>query len=137
VFYSIQGRYEVALRDYKKGKYLLENRPGQLLPVGNTKDAVASKAAEKQQQRILEKVWKSIEKAMVEMRNVLVAQLQDTNRTVDEQEKTLELVFFFFWHLKIVTHFLTSHFHFLESFWSFSRMMILSGSILTVIIRLF
>jgi exocyst complex component 2 len=71
--------------------------------MGNTKDAVASKIAEKQQQRILEKVWKSIEKAMVEMKNVLVAQLQDTNRTVEEQEKTLELAFFL--HLKIVTYF--------------------------------
>ena len=82
----------MALRDYKKGKYLLENRPGQLLPIGSTKDVVASKAAEQQQQRILEKVWKNIEKAMGEMKNVLLAQLQDSNKTVEEQEKTLEQV---------------------------------------------
>ena len=39
----------------------------------------------------------------MEMKNVLVAQLQDTNRTVEEQEKTLELAFFL--HLNIVTYF--------------------------------
>jgi TRAP-type uncharacterized transport system fused permease subunit len=38
-------------------------------------------------------VWKNIEKAMGEMKNVLVSQLQDPNRTVEEQEKTLEQVF--------------------------------------------
>ncbi|KAJ3517910.1 hypothetical protein NLJ89_g205 [Agrocybe chaxingu] len=86
------GRYEIALRDYKKGKYLLENRPGQLLPIGTTKDPVATKNAELQQQRVLDKVWNSVEKAMGEMRNVLVSQLQDTTRTVDEQEKTLEVL---------------------------------------------
>ncbi|CAA7268370.1 unnamed protein product [Cyclocybe aegerita] len=86
------GRYEIALRDYKKGKYLLENRPGQLLPIGTTKDPVATKNAELQQQRVLDKVWNSVEKAMGEMRNVLVSQLQDATRTVDEQEKTLEVL---------------------------------------------
>ncbi|PPQ68923.1 hypothetical protein CVT24_007667 [Panaeolus cyanescens] len=84
------GRYEVALRDYKKGKYLLENRPGQLLPIGATKDAVESKNAEKQQRRVLDKVWSTVEKAMGEMRNVLILQLQDSSRTVEEQEKTLD-----------------------------------------------
>ena len=69
---------------------MLENRPAQLLPIGNTKDVAASKAAEQQQQRILEKVWRNIEKAMEEMKNVLVSRLQDPNRTLEEQEKTLE-----------------------------------------------
>jgi len=78
------------LRDYKKGKYLLENRPGQLLPIGTPKDAVASKIAEQQQKRVLDKVWNSVEKAMGEMRNVLISQLQDSTRSVEEQEKTLE-----------------------------------------------
>jgi len=35
-------------------------------------------------------VWASVEKAMAEMKKVLVAQLQDSSRSVDEQEKTLE-----------------------------------------------
>ncbi|KAF7350428.1 Exocyst complex component SEC5 [Mycena venus] len=86
------GRYEVAMRDYKKGKFLLESRPGQLLPIGNSKDGETSAAAEQQQKRILDKVWSSVEKAMGEMRNVLVSQLQDPRRSVEEQEKTLELL---------------------------------------------
>ncbi|KAJ6484343.1 exocyst complex component sec5 [Mycena vitilis] len=86
------GRYEVAMRDYKKGKFLLESRPGQLLPIGNAKDGETSAAAEQQQKRILDKVWGSVEKAMGEMRNVLVSQLQDPRRSVEEQEKTLELL---------------------------------------------
>lgn len=88
--YPVKGRYEVAMRDYKKGKYLLENRPGQLLPIGTLKDGPATQAAEQQQKRVLDKVWSSVERAMNEMRNVLVAQLQDSSRSVEEQEKTLE-----------------------------------------------
>jgi exocyst complex component 2 len=83
----------MALRDYKKGKYMLETRPGQLLPIGNNKDGPATLAAEQQQKRVLDKVWSSVEKAMGEMRNVLVSQLQDPARSVEEQEKTLESVF--------------------------------------------
>ncbi|KAF7349307.1 Exocyst complex component SEC5 [Mycena sanguinolenta] len=86
------GRYEVAMRDYKKGKFLLESRPGQLLPIENTKDGEMSTAAEQQQKRILDKVWASVEKAMGEMRNVLLSQLQDPRRSVEEQEKTLEIL---------------------------------------------
>jgi exocyst complex component 2 len=84
------GRYEVAMRDYKKGKFLLESRPGQLLPIGTSKDGETSAAAEQQQKRILDKVWGSVEKAMGEMRNMLASQLQDPRRSVEEQEKTLE-----------------------------------------------
>ncbi|KAJ7637152.1 exocyst complex component sec5 [Roridomyces roridus] len=90
---SIQaGRYEVAMRDYKKGKNLLETRPGQLLPIGNLKDGESAAVAEQQQKRILDKVWGSVEKAMGEMRNVLLSQLQDPRRSVEEQEKTLEVL---------------------------------------------
>ncbi|TFK71888.1 hypothetical protein BDN72DRAFT_837032 [Pluteus cervinus] len=87
------GRYEVAMRDYKKGKYLMETRPGQLLPINTSnKDKQAAAAAEQQQKRILEKVWASVEKAMGEMRSALVSQLQDPSRNVEDQEKTLEFL---------------------------------------------
>jgi exocyst complex component 2 len=87
-----------------KGKYLLENRPGQLLPTGNFKDPVAAKIAEQQQKRVLDKVWSSVEKAMGEMRNMLISQLQVSTRSVEEQEKTLEyasIVFSFTRSLKM------------------------------------
>ncbi|KZP15940.1 hypothetical protein FIBSPDRAFT_1047870 [Athelia psychrophila] len=86
------GRYDAAMRDYKKGKFLLDSRPGQLLPIGSTKEGKASAAAEQQQKRILEKVWANVEKAMGEMRNMLLSQLKDPTRSVEEQEKTIEIL---------------------------------------------
>jgi exocyst complex component 2 len=80
------------LRDYKKGKYILENRPGQLLPIASSKDGTssASVVVQQQQMRILNRVWANVEKAMEELKNVLISQLQDPNRSVEEQEKALE-----------------------------------------------
>jgi exocyst complex component 2 len=69
----------------------METRPGQLLPFSNTKDGQASaSAADQQQKRVLEKVWGSVEKAMGEMKNALLSQLQDPSRTLEEHEKTME-----------------------------------------------
>ncbi|KAG6848631.1 hypothetical protein H0H93_015369 [Arthromyces matolae] len=84
------GRYDVAMRDYKKGKMLLESRPGQLIPSATSKEGQNTGSGHQQQRRILEKVWGSVEKAMGEMRNILVAQLQDPTRTLEEHEKTIE-----------------------------------------------
>ncbi|KAI5888789.1 uncharacterized protein SCHCODRAFT_02637716 [Schizophyllum commune H4-8] len=94
------GRFDLAIRDYKKGKLLLETRPGQLLPISPSSaernregtGSSADRKMEQQQKRILEKVWASVEKAMGEMRRVLFAQLQDPRRSVEEQERTLEIL---------------------------------------------
>ncbi|KAJ3732617.1 exocyst complex component sec5 [Lentinula guzmanii] len=101
------GRYEVAMRDYKKGKLLLDTRPGQLLPISASKDkdkddkgggtggsrpTGPTSAEQQQQKRILDKVWGNVEKAMGEMRNVLLGKLRESGRSVEEQEKTLELL---------------------------------------------
>lgn len=102
-----QGKFDLALRDYKKGKYLLENRPGQLLPISSSPGSSSSIASatyvagsvssgtqlqqmQMQQRRILNKVWASVEKAMGEMRKVLIAQLQDSSRSIEDHERTLE-----------------------------------------------
>ncbi|KAI0360481.1 hypothetical protein OH77DRAFT_1445304 [Trametes cingulata] len=89
------GRYEAAMRDYKKGKLLLETRPNQLLPVGTTKDGQSSGSAQQQQKRILDKVWATVEKVMAQMRNELLAKLQEPTRSVEEQEKTIEILYEF------------------------------------------
>ncbi|EIW55516.1 uncharacterized protein TRAVEDRAFT_73389 [Trametes versicolor FP-101664 SS1] len=86
------GRYEAAMRDYKKGKLLLETRPNQLLPIGTTKDGQASGSAQQQQKRILDKVWATVERVMAQMRNELQVQLQEPTRSVEEQEKTIEIL---------------------------------------------
>jgi exocyst complex component 2 len=94
------------MRDYKKGKFLLESRPGQLLPVSAAKDSRNAAVVEKQQKRILDKVWGTVEKTMTELRSVLLHQLQDPNRPVEEQEKTLEFVHkVFFRHTTYLRHF--------------------------------
>jgi exocyst complex component 2 len=80
------------MRDYKKGKFLLESRLRQLLPVGS-KDGQTSAAEEQQQKRILDRVWGNVEKAMGEMRNTIHSQLQDPTRSVEEHEKTIEYVY--------------------------------------------
>ncbi|KAH8101822.1 exocyst complex component Sec5-domain-containing protein [Cristinia sonorae] len=90
---SIQvGRYDAAMRDYKKGKFLLESRPGQLLPIGNLKDGQGSSTTAQQQKRILDKVWATVEKVMSEMRNDLLSKLQEHSRSVEEQERTLDIL---------------------------------------------
>lgn len=43
-----------------------------------------------QQKRIINKVWSTVEKVMGRMKNVLVLQLQEPMRTVEEQTKTIE-----------------------------------------------
>ncbi|KAI1798032.1 exocyst complex component Sec5-domain-containing protein [Ganoderma leucocontextum] len=89
------GRYEAAMRDYKKGKLLLETRPNQLLPVGTTKDGQSTESALQQQKRILDKVWATVERVMAQMRNELLAKLQEPSRSVEEQEKTIEILYEF------------------------------------------
>jgi exocyst complex component 2 len=78
------------MRDYRKGKFLLDSRPGQLLPVGAAKEGQDFAMGEQQQKRILDKVWATVDKVMGELRNLLLAQLQDPNRNIDEHEKTIE-----------------------------------------------
>lgn len=68
----------------------METRPGQLLPFSNAKDGQTSASADQQRKRVLEKVWGNVEKAMGEMKNALLLQLQDPSRTLEEHEKTME-----------------------------------------------
>ncbi|EJD54829.1 hypothetical protein AURDEDRAFT_179883 [Auricularia subglabra TFB-10046 SS5] len=88
--YIEQGKYEAAMRDYKKGKFLLDTRPGQLLPGGQVLTDTAD--ANRQQRRIFDKVWTAVEQVMAEMKNLLVSQLKDPARGVDEQEKTIDIL---------------------------------------------
>lgn len=85
-----KGRYDAALRDYKKGKFMLESRPGQLVPIGSIKDGQRAAAAEQQQKRILDKVWSMVERVMGDMRSELSSKLQEPSRSVEDQEKILE-----------------------------------------------
>ncbi|KAG8987405.1 hypothetical protein FRB90_003364, partial [Tulasnella sp. 427] len=93
---AVEGRrYEAAMRDYKKGKFLLESKPGQLLPASlatTSGSQSSSSAVSESQNRIFEKVWTAAEKVMSEMRETLLGQLKEPSRSVEEQEKTIERV---------------------------------------------
>ncbi|KAG8807479.1 hypothetical protein FRC17_004444 [Serendipita sp. 399] len=80
------GRYDAALRDYKKGKYLLESRPGQLLP------SAPGSNTDIQQKRIFDKVWSAVEKTMDQMKTALLNRLKETSRTLEEHEKTIDIL---------------------------------------------
>jgi exocyst complex component 2 len=69
---------------------MMESRAGQLLPISAPKDSRSAIVAEQQQRRILDKVWETVEKAMGDMRTLLLNQLQEPGRPVEEQEKTIE-----------------------------------------------
>lgn len=79
---------------------MMESRAGQLLPITAPKDSQSAIVAERQQKRILDKVWGTVEKAMGEMRTLLVNQLQEPGRPVEDQEKTIEQVSIFIHLLK-------------------------------------
>jgi len=73
---------------------MFESRAGQLLPINVPKDSQNAIIAEQQQKRILDKVWSTVEKAMGEMRTLLVDQLREPGRPIEDQEKTIERVTF-------------------------------------------
>ena len=83
-----QGKYDQALRDYRKGTFINTSKSGQLLPglPANTREQT------EQQKRIFDKVWKSVEELMDDMRVKLDTHLKDSTRSVEDQEKTIEWV---------------------------------------------
>lgn len=89
------GKYDVALRDYEKGKYLLENRPGQLLAFNQGAAAADGKVTDRekqQQERVFRKVWDAVEDTMQDMQRKLFASLREPKRSVEEHEKTIEIL---------------------------------------------
>ena len=87
------GNYEVALRDYLKGKYLLENRPGQILPIQNESNEPPTESQLAQQRRIFARVWDAVDDIMYDMQGKLVDILREPHRSVEEQEKCFEVLF--------------------------------------------
>lgn len=83
---SIQGKYEQALRDYKKGVFLKQTKTGQYIPGV----AATTPQQKEQQKRVFDKVWTSVEKIMGDMRAKLDESLRDPSRSVEEQERTIE-----------------------------------------------
>jgi exocyst complex component 2 len=85
------GKYEAALRTYNKGKFLRESRQGQTIPGESSINGRSGHPAS-EQKRILDKVWSNVEKVMAEMKSLLLSKLQEPGRSVEEQEKTIEIL---------------------------------------------
>lgn len=84
----LQGKYDVALLAYKKGRYILASRPSQLLGL-----PPASTPQQKlQHKRIFDRVWGQVEKIVGDLRATLSKRLRDTKRGLHEVEKTIECV---------------------------------------------
>lgn len=84
----IQGRYDLFLTSYKKGKYLLDSRPGALL--GLPPGTVMTEAQREKHGRVFEKVWGQIERIRDDFRDLLVEQLKDPRRDIEGVERNVE-----------------------------------------------
>ncbi|CAE6406035.1 unnamed protein product [Rhizoctonia solani] len=87
------GRHDAALRDYKKGQFLIEGRLSTLFGLSGPAGSLnGSSATDAQQRRIADRVWAAVERVMGDMRAALMARLQDGDASVEEHEKTLEML---------------------------------------------
>ncbi|KAI8641657.1 exocyst complex component Sec5-domain-containing protein [Parasitella parasitica] len=91
-----QTKYEAAIRDYKKGKYLYQVLKGDL---DSTERSTGLSDMEKDtgltdlHRKVFDKVWTEVSKIVVELQNVLLRMLADPWRSMDDQEKTINSLF--------------------------------------------
>ncbi|KAI8080296.1 exocyst complex component Sec5-domain-containing protein [Gilbertella persicaria] len=91
-----QTKYEAAIRDYKKGKYLYQVLKGDLdasdknaLPdLDNNETGITDL-----HHKVFDKVWAEVSKIVIELQNVLRRMLTDPWRSMDDQEKTINFLF--------------------------------------------
>lgn len=88
-----QTKYEAAIRDYKKGKYLYQVLKGDL---DSTDRSTGLSDMEKDtgitdlHRKVFDKVWTEVSKIVIELQNVLLRMLADPWRSMDDQEKTIK-----------------------------------------------
>ncbi|OAD75620.1 hypothetical protein PHYBLDRAFT_132744 [Phycomyces blakesleeanus NRRL 1555(-)] len=92
----IFSKYDTAIRDYKRGKYLYQSLNGN----ENIGDEVVSAMSNTEtfgmtdlHRKVFEKVWAEVNKIVVELQSVLLKMLADPWRSMDEQEKTINFLF--------------------------------------------
>ncbi|GES86089.1 exocyst complex component Sec5-domain-containing protein [Rhizophagus clarus] len=93
-----QQKYDVAVRDYKKGKVVFDSTMG---IEGTDTNGTGSYSSEKenddtaltvQYKRVFEKVWLEVDKLMEEMKDQLFKQLTEPWRSMEEQEMTINML---------------------------------------------
>ncbi|GAB5588983.1 Exocyst complex component S5 [Umbelopsis nana] len=96
-----QGKYETAIRDYKKGKYLYQNLKGETVSTGEPADAIDITVTDidkdsgitELHRKVFDKVWMEVDKIVIELRGVLFKMLEDPWLPIEEQEKTINFLF--------------------------------------------
>ncbi|CAH1765291.1 8210_t:CDS:10, partial [Entrophospora sp. SA101] len=97
-----QQKYDVVMRDYKKGKVILESTMSCEVPDNNNagkliteKESNDDAALSNQYRKVFDKVWTEVEKIMEEMKVQLFKQLTEPWRSMEDQEKTIKYVYQF------------------------------------------
>ena len=92
-----QGKYETAIRDYKKGKYLYQTLKGENVANNDATDIdISITDVEKDSgltelhRKVFDKVWVEVDKIVVELRGILFKMLEDPWQPIEEQEKTIK-----------------------------------------------
>lgn len=88
------------MRDYKKGKVVLESTMSCELPDNNNtgkiiteKESSDDATLSSQYRKVFDKVWTEVEKIMEEMKVQLFKQLTEPWRSMEDQEKTIKCVY--------------------------------------------
>ncbi|RIA91034.1 exocyst complex component Sec5-domain-containing protein [Glomus cerebriforme] len=91
-----QQKYDVAIRDYKKGKVVLDSTMGTEGADTNGSGSYSSESDETalsiQYRKVFDKVWLEVDKIMEEMKDQLFKQLTEPWRSMEEQEKTINIL---------------------------------------------
>ncbi|CAJ0642462.1 13578_t:CDS:10 [Entrophospora sp. SA101] len=115
-----QQKYDVVMRDYKKGKVILESTMSCEVPDNNNagkliteKESNDDAALSNQYRKVFDKVWTEVEKIMEEMKVQLFKQLTEPWRSMEDQEKTINILLELDTADDPVWHYLDSQFKFI------------------------
>ncbi|KAG0174880.1 hypothetical protein DFQ28_007669 [Apophysomyces sp. BC1034] len=93
-----QNKYDTAIRDYKRGKYLYHTLKGEddhadSPAIDESDDALADDTETRitdLHRKVFDRIWAEVTKIVMELQNVLLKMLADPWRSMDEQEKTIK-----------------------------------------------
>ncbi|GAA5808629.1 hypothetical protein MFLAVUS_002021 [Mucor flavus] len=88
-----QTKYEAAIRDYKKGKYLYQALQGNSTDRSTGLPEIEETGITDLHRKVFDKVWIEVNKIVIELQNVLLRMLADPWRSMDDQEKTINFLF--------------------------------------------
>ncbi|KAJ1668211.1 Exocyst complex component S5 [Coemansia sp. RSA 1813] len=82
--YTRKGRFDIAVREYKKGRQLLQTVTNG--DIESTSEAMADDPQSNALSKIFQYVWKEVQESVVELRNALFRHLEQPSHAYSEQE---------------------------------------------------